>query len=200
MELEGSHEKPYTFYGDGSGLTGTAPSRVIVSGATTSIVNSGIGNTDITGFKSYMLMRVGLSTAGWFRLYTDSASRANDTNRSVGEDPLPGSGVIAEVVATVLLDNTYNGEIIEVTGPELITFKEIVNIISKTSNRRLNFYDITLEQYIKGMKQMQIPDDVVWLIEYLFSHVLTNPKNQLVVNDIERVLGRKAKTFLEKIN
>ena len=95
----------YTFYGDGSGLTGTAPSRVIVSGATTSIVNCGIGNTDITGFKSYMLMRVGLSTAGWFRLYTDSASRANDTNRSVGEDPLPGSGVIAEVVATGLSTN-----------------------------------------------------------------------------------------------
>ena len=95
----------YTFYGDGSGLTGTAPSRVIVSGATTSIVNSGIGNTDITGFKSYMLMRVGLSTAGWFRLYTDSASRANDTTRSVGEDPLPGSGVIAEVVATGLSTN-----------------------------------------------------------------------------------------------
>ena len=95
----------YTFYGDGSGLTGTAPSRVIVSGATTSIVNSGIGNTDITGFKSYMLMRVGLSTAGWFRLYTDSASRANDTNRSVGEDPHPGSGVIAEVVATGLSTN-----------------------------------------------------------------------------------------------
>ena len=95
----------YTFYGDGSGLTGTAPSRVIVSGATTSIVNSGIGNTDITGFKSYMLMRVGLSTAGWFRLYTDSASRANDTTRSVGEAPLPGSGVIAEVVATGLSTN-----------------------------------------------------------------------------------------------
>lgn len=95
----------YTFYGDGSGLTGTAPSRVTVSGATTSIINSGIGNTDITGFKSYMLMRVGLSTAGWFRLYTDSASRANDTTRSVGEDPLPGSGVIAEVVATGLSTN-----------------------------------------------------------------------------------------------
>lgn len=95
----------YTFYGDGSGLTGTAPSRVIVSGATTSIVNSGIGNTDITGFKSYLLMRVGLSTAGWFRLYTDSTSRANDTTRSVGEDPLPGSGVIAEVVATGLSTN-----------------------------------------------------------------------------------------------
>ncbi|CAM4240717.1 hypothetical protein ZORO111903_09385 [Zobellia roscoffensis] len=47
------------------------------------------------------------------------------------------------------------------------------------------------------MKQMQIPNDVVWLIEYLFSHVLTNPNNQQVVNDIERVLDRKAKTFSE---
>ena len=123
-----------------------------------------------------------------------------------GEVALPMSDVlipfvdandIAEVAATVLLDNTYNGEIIEVTGPELITFKDIVNIISKTSNRPLNFYDITLEQYIDGMKQMQIPKDVVWLIEYLLSHVLTNPNNQLVVNDIVRVLGRKAKTFSE---
>ena len=123
-----------------------------------------------------------------------------------GEVALPMSDVlipfvdandIAEVVTTVLLDNTYNGEIIEVTGPELITFKDIVNIISKTSNRRLNFHSITLEQYVEGMKQMQLPDDVVWLIEYLFSHVLTNPKNQQVVNDIERVLGRKAKPFSE---
>jgi uncharacterized protein YbjT (DUF2867 family) len=123
-----------------------------------------------------------------------------------GEVALPMSDVlipfvdandIAEVAATVLLDDTYNGEIIEVTGPELITFKTIVNIISSTTKRRLNFYDISLEHYVEGMKQMQIPNDVVWLIEYLFSHVLNNPKNQLVVNDIERVLGRKAKTFLE---
>jgi uncharacterized protein YbjT (DUF2867 family) len=111
--------------------------------------------------------------------------------------PFVDANDIAEVAATVLLDDSYNGEIIEVTGPELITFKDIVNIISKTSNRRLNFHDMTLEQYIEGMKQMQIPNDVEWLIEYLFSHVLTNPNNQLVVNDIERVLGRKAKTFSE---
>lgn len=111
--------------------------------------------------------------------------------------PFVDANDIAEVAATVLLDDSFDGQIIEVTGPELITFKDIVNIISKTSNRSLNFYDITLEQYIEGMKQMKIPNEVVWLIEYLFSHVLTNPSNQLVVNDIERVLGRKAKTFSE---
>ena len=110
--------------------------------------------------------------------------------------PFVDANDIAEVATKVLLDDTYNGEIIELTGPELITFKDAVNLISKTSKRTLNFYDITLPQYINGMKQQKTPTDVVWLMEYLFSHVLTNPENQIVSHDIERVLGRKATTFL----
>ena len=81
-------------------LGGSGFGRLDVSGVTTSIANNGIGNTDIFAFKSYALMKVGLSTAGWLRLYTDSTSRTNDANRSVGTDPTPGSGVIAEVVTT----------------------------------------------------------------------------------------------------
>ena len=75
-------------------------SRTVVSGTTGSLANNAIGNISVTGFKSYLLMNVGLSTAGWFRLYTDSASRTADASRSVGEDPAAGSGVIAEVVTT----------------------------------------------------------------------------------------------------
>ena len=76
--------------------------RGVVSGTTGSLAPNAIGNITITGHKSYLLMNVGLSTAGWFRLYTDSASRTNDASRSVGLDPTPGSGVIAEVVTTGL--------------------------------------------------------------------------------------------------
>ena len=77
-------------------------SRTIVTGSPPSIANNGIGNTDISGFKSYGLIQVGLSTAGWLRIYTDNAARANDVNRSVGEDPTPGDGVIADIVTTGL--------------------------------------------------------------------------------------------------
>ena len=77
-------------------------SRTTVTGSTPSIANNGIGNTDITGFKSYGLIQVGLSTAGWLRIYTDNTARANDVNRSVGEDPTPGDGVIADIVTTGL--------------------------------------------------------------------------------------------------
>ena len=74
--------------------------RGTVSGTTGSLAQNAIGNLTITGHKSYLLMNVQLSAAGWFRLYTDSASRTADANRSVGEDPAAGSGVIAEVVTT----------------------------------------------------------------------------------------------------
>ena len=83
-------------------FSGGSTSRGVVSGTTSSLAQNAIGNITITGYKSYVLMNVGLSTAGWFRLYTDSASRTADASRSVGEDPTPGSGVIAEVVTTGL--------------------------------------------------------------------------------------------------
>ena len=84
------------------GFSGGSTSRGVVSGTTGSLAQNAIGNITITGHKSYLLMNVGLSTAGWFRLYTDSASRTSDASRSVGEDPAAGSGVIAEVVTTGL--------------------------------------------------------------------------------------------------
>ena len=34
------------------------------------------------------------------RIYTDSASRTADASRSIGSDPTPGSGVIAEILTT----------------------------------------------------------------------------------------------------
>jgi hypothetical protein len=86
--------------GGGGGGGGTLSSRSLVEGTTGSLTPNSTGTLDLTGFKSYALMYVGLSTAGWIRIYTDSTSRTNDASRSIGDDPTPGSGVIAEVVTT----------------------------------------------------------------------------------------------------
>jgi hypothetical protein len=45
-------------------------------------------------------MKIQTSAAAWVRIYTDTASRTSDASRSEGTDPLPGSGVIAEVITT----------------------------------------------------------------------------------------------------
>ena len=49
------------------------------------------------------------------------------------------------------------------------------------------------------MKQQGVPSDFVWLIEYLFSEVLGNPSNSEITNDVENVLGRKPKDFLDYV-
>jgi hypothetical protein len=86
--------------GDGDGGGDSLQSRSTAAQTTASIADNATDNITITGFKTYALMKVQLSAAAWIRLYTDGASRTSDASRSVGEDPTPGSGVIAEVVTT----------------------------------------------------------------------------------------------------
>ena len=80
---------------DGSQLTGGL--RTVVSGTTGSVGPSDTENLDITGFKSYTLLKVEISSAAWVRLYVDAASRTSDATRSYLVDPTPGSGLISEI-------------------------------------------------------------------------------------------------------
>jgi len=73
------------------------PTRVSVSGTTSSIANNTSANITITGFKSYILYSVQTSAAAWVTIYSSSAARTADASRTVYIDPTPGSGVIAEV-------------------------------------------------------------------------------------------------------
>jgi hypothetical protein len=82
--------------GGGVGLS----SRVLTTGTTAALAANASGNAEATGFKTYMLSKVQTSHAAWVRIYSDSTSRTNDAARTEGNDPLPGSGVIAEVITT----------------------------------------------------------------------------------------------------
>ena len=53
-----------------------------------------------TAAKTYALLSVEVSHAAWVTIYTSTAARSNDTTRSETTDPLPGSGVIAEVITS----------------------------------------------------------------------------------------------------
>ena len=102
---------------------------------------------------------------------------------------------IAAVVVEALLNSEHDGEIYELTGPRLLTFREVIHEIAEATKREIAFEAISLEAYIQALKQHDVPADYVWLIDYLFSHVLTNPNNQLITHDVEKVLGRKPIDF-----
>ena len=77
------------------------PSIDDITATSASIAANGYGTLDISnGHKAYVLYKVETDVEAWVRIYCDSTSRTNDSVRSEGNDPLPGSGVIAEVRTT----------------------------------------------------------------------------------------------------
>ena len=49
---------------------------------------------------TFALLSIETSHAAWVTVYTDTTSRTNDLSRGETSDPLPGSGVLAEVITT----------------------------------------------------------------------------------------------------
>ncbi len=90
--------KTITISGGGGG--GALQSRQTFNTATASIADGAVDNITITAYKTYSLLKVQTSAAAWVTLYTDQSSRSADSGRSEATDPLPGSGVVAEVITT----------------------------------------------------------------------------------------------------
>jgi hypothetical protein len=82
-----------------SGGTGLL-SRTAVSETTGILANGATDNIVVTGAKGYILYKIQTSVAAWVRIYTTTAARSADSARAEGVDPLPGAGVIAEVITT----------------------------------------------------------------------------------------------------
>ena len=82
----------------GSGLS----SRVTASITTVSLAPGAKTTATIVGFKSYALLSIESSTGSWVTVYSSTATKTADWNRSITVDPTPGSGVVAEAISTQL--------------------------------------------------------------------------------------------------
>ncbi len=109
--------------------------------------------------------------------------------------PYVDTGDIADVVVESLLHEEHNGKIYQLTGPEGYTFPEVVELIAERTGREIEFVPISLEDYVKVLNSMDLPEGYSWLLEYLFSHIITNLSNEEITDDIELVLKRKPRSF-----
>ena len=75
-------------------------SRTTASATTSSLADQASGNIDITAAKAYALLKIQTSHAAWVTVYTSAQARNNDSSRNITTDPLPGAGVIAEVITS----------------------------------------------------------------------------------------------------
>ena len=115
---------------------------------TQSIANQGSADVSITTPSGYALLSIATSHAAWVTLYSDTASRTSDASRAITNDPLPGSGVLAEVITT--------GNATQLITPGVIcfnsggasqntTYAKIVNRSGSTNNIQVTLTYITIE-------------------------------------------------------
>ena len=102
-------------YSSGISTITISNSRKIGIDTTSPIGLGSTGNIEISASKTYVLYSIETNYPAWVTLYTDANSRTLDASRLETQDPLPGSGVIAEVITT-------SGNLNQLITPGIIGF------------------------------------------------------------------------------
>lgn len=101
---------------------------------------------------------------------------------------------IADVAVAALTEPGHAGEVYEVTGPRLMTLSQIADEMTQATGREIVYTEIPHEAFITGIKDSGAPEDVAWLLDYLFSTVLDG-RNAYLTDGVQRALGRSPRDF-----
>ncbi|MBO9524424.1 MAG: NAD(P)H-binding protein [Nocardioidaceae bacterium] len=105
-------------------------------------------------------------------------------------EPFIDADDIADVVVTVLLDEEYTGTVLELTGPELLTFADVAERFGAT------YRSLPVDAYVGELVAAGLPAEDATGLAYLFADVLDG-RNEQVTSEVPDVLGRPARTFAE---
>ena len=109
-------------------------------------------------------------------------------------EPFVDAEDVADVAVAALTEDGHAGEVYELTGPRLLTFAEAVAEMGRATGRDLRYVHVSLDEYAAAAAEQDIPDDVAWLIRYLFSEVLDG-RNATLADGVQRALGREPRDF-----
>jgi len=111
-------------------------------------------------------------------------------------EPFTDADDIADVAVAALTQVGHAGQVYELTGPNLLTFAEAVQEIATATGREIQYQQISLEQFLEGLRDHGVPPDYIGLLEYLFTTVLDG-RNAHLTNGVQRALGREPRDFAE---
>jgi hypothetical protein len=134
-------------YNGSNWVNADAPSvRQTISYTATGIQDNVATNISITTPKTYALLKMETSHAVWATLYADTTSRTNDSARSETTDPVPGSGVLAEIVTTGATTQLISpGTVCFNSGGANTTYAKIVNKSGSQVNLQITLTLVPLE-------------------------------------------------------
>lgn len=114
-------------------------------------------------------------------------------------EPFIDTDDIAEVAVAALVDPSKRNRLYEVTGPELMTFQDCVDEISKQLGKEIKFTSVSIEAYLDILKSQDLPEDYQWLLNELFT-VVFDGRNSNLTHGVEEATGRKPTKFADYVS
>jgi (4-alkanoyl-5-oxo-2,5-dihydrofuran-3-yl)methyl phosphate reductase len=130
-------------------------------------------------------------------LYWAPAIKSEGIVRSATADgriPFIHSDDIADVVVACMTTPTYQGEALPITGPEALSFGEMTTKVGAAIGRPLRFQPITDDEARRQHLAWGAPQPLVEARLSIF-RAIREGRLAEVTDHIERVLGRRRKTF-----
>lgn len=114
-------------------------------------------------------------------------------------EPFIDTDDIAEVAVAALVDPSKRNRLYEVTGPELMTFQDCVDEISKQLGKEIKFTSVSIEAYLGILESQNLPEDYQWLLNELFT-VVFDGRNSNLTHGVEEATGRKPTKFADYVS
>ncbi len=109
-------------------------------------------------------------------------------------EPFIDADDIADIVTAALTDDRHIGQLYEVTGPRLMTFRQAFAEIAAVTGRPIHYVPVEIDEYLAAVRHAGVPDMYVSLLEILTREVLDG-RNANTTDGVERALGRPATDF-----
>ncbi len=93
-----------------------------------------------------------------------------------------------------MTEEGHQGKLCRDYRPRLLSFKDAVAEIANATGRKIDFEKVPIKAYASVLKEFQLPEQVIWLITYLFTEVLDG-RNAVLTGGVHAGAGKATHRF-----
>ncbi|MGW6449287.1 NmrA family NAD(P)-binding protein [Lentzea sp. NPDC055074] len=103
---------------------------------------------------------------------------------------------IAEVAVVALTQPGHHGRTYDLSGPEALSFPDVLARISEVTGKPVRYVDIAAEEFTEALRGHGYSDEIADLVTMLVV-LIREGKEAHVADGVQRVLGREPRTFAD---
>lgn len=107
-------------------------------------------------------------------------------------EPFVDADDIADVAVAALTDDRHIGRTYELSGPRLLSFREVAGELSADTGRTITYIPISVDDYRAALRELGEPEEFADLFT-----LIVDGRNASIVHGVREALGREPKDFAD---